>query len=120
MNREPDIFYDTSSLTCAEKEQLLRKAYSICSDWWVERLDCSVSCARQRVSDATFEDAMGHFSENAFFVVIHRRQILMIDEPYLEVAFSSMEPIDYFLWIIVPLQSANEIVKGLPVLSSAR
>ena len=25
MNREPDIFYNTSSLTCSEKEQVLQR-----------------------------------------------------------------------------------------------
>ena len=117
MNRKPDIFYDTSGLTHGQQEALLRKAYSICSEWWLDKLDCSVSWARQRVPDASFEDAMSHFVDNAFFVVIHRRQILMIDKPYLEVGFRSMEHIDYFLWIIVPLERSDAIVKGLPVLS---
>ncbi len=31
MNREPDIFYDTSGLTHEQQEALLRKAYSIMS-----------------------------------------------------------------------------------------
>jgi len=117
MNKERDIFYETKGLTYAQKEALLRKAYSICSKWWLDKLDCSVSWSRQRVLDASFEDAMSHFSDCAFFVVIHRRQILMIDEPYIEVAFRSMEGIDYFLWIIVPLECADEIVNGLPILS---
>lgn len=117
MIREPDIFYDTSGLTHGQQETLLRKSYSICSEWWLDKLDCSVSWARQRVPGATFEDAMSHFSDGAFFVVIHRRQILMIDKPYLEVGFRSMEHVDYFLWIIVPLERSDAIVKGLPVLS---
>ncbi len=117
MNSERDIFYETKGLTYAQKEALLRKAYSICSKWWLDKLDCSVSWSRQLVPDASFEDAMSHFSEGAHFVVIHRRQVLMIEEPHLEVAFRSMEGVDYFLWIIVPLERADEIVDGLAILS---
>lgn len=95
----------------------MRKAHSICSEWWLDKLDCSVSFARQRVPDASFEDAMSHFVDNAFFVVIHRRQIVMADDPYLEVDFRSMEHILFFLLIIVPLDRADKIVKGLPVRS---
>jgi len=117
MNNERDIFYDTRGLSYAQKEDLLWKAYSICSKWWLDKLDCSVSWSRQRVQDASFEDAMSHFSDGAHFVVIHRRQVLMIEEPHLEVAFRSMEGVDYFLWIIVPLERSDEIVKGLSMLS---
>ena len=33
MNNERDIFYDTRGLSYAQKEDLLWKAYSICSKW---------------------------------------------------------------------------------------
>jgi hypothetical protein len=57
---------------------------------------------------------MGHFVEGALMNVIHRRQILPLDEPHLEVGFRSMEvPVGYFLWIIVPLKRADEIVIGM-------
>ncbi len=41
----------------------------------------------------------------------------MADDPYLEVDFRSMEHILFFLLIIVPLDRADKIVKGLPVRS---
>ena len=111
---DQDIFYDTSKLSRYEQEEKLHKAYSICERWWFDKLDCKESFARQRVENISFEDAMDHFTESAFMFVIYRQQIIPMDEPYLEVGFRSMEsPIDYFLWIIVPLERANEITNGM-------
>jgi len=112
-----DIFYDTAKLSRPEQEIVLWKAHSICERWWFDKLDCLESFARQHVKGISFEDAMGHFVEDALMNVIHWRQILPLDEPHLEVGFRSMElPVDYFLWIIVPLKSADEIVIGMPQL----
>jgi hypothetical protein len=111
---DQDVFYDTAKLSCAEQEAMLRKAHSICERWWFDKLDCSKSFARQRVKDISFEDAMGHFGKGALMNVIHRRQIVPMDDPHLEVGFRSMEiPVDYFLWIIVPLNHAADIVNGI-------
>ena len=115
---DQDIFYDTDKLSRSEQEAMLRKAHSICERWWFDKLDCSESFARQRVKDISFEDAMGHFVDGALMRVIHRRQVLPIDEPHLEVVFRSMEmPVDYFLWIIVPLNRAKEVVDGMTRIS---
>jgi hypothetical protein len=111
---ERDIFYDTSKLTHGQQEAVLRLAYSLCETWWFDRLDCSESWARQRVSDIGFEEAMKHFGEKALMRVIHRKPPLPLDSPNLEVGFRSMEsPVDYFLWIIVPLDHADRITEGL-------
>ena len=113
-----DIFYDTAKLSRSEQETMLQKAHSICDRWWFDRLDCSESLARQRVEDISFEDAMQHFVEGALMNVIHRRQIIPLDQPHLEVGFRSMEsPVDYFLWIIVPLNRAEGIVQGMTQLA---
>ena len=109
-----DIFYETAKLSRSEQEIMLRKAHSICERWCFDKLDCLESFARQQVKGISFEDAMGHFVEGALMNVIHRRQILPLDEPHLEVGFRSMEsPVDYFLWIIVPLKRADEIIIGM-------
>jgi len=110
-----DIFYNVDILSHNEMEALLRKAHSICDEWWMDKLDCSESFARQRVDGPTFEEAMQHFVDNAFRFVIDRKPVLKIDIRHLEVGFRSMELIDYFLWIIVPLDRADEITKGLEV-----
>ena len=113
-----DIFYNTAKLSHPEQEAMLRKAHSICERWWFDKLDCSESFARQRVKDISFEDAMRHFVEGSLMNVIRRRQILSLEQPHLEVGFRSIEsPIDYFLWIIVPLNRADDIVHGMPQLS---
>ncbi|MBL7076753.1 MAG: hypothetical protein ISS31_04710 [Kiritimatiellae bacterium] len=50
--------------------------------------------------------------------VIHRRLMISMGGPNLEVGFRSMEsPVDYFLWIIVPLDRADEITNGLDLMS---
>lgn len=117
MNNDKNIFYDVRGLPYAQQELLLRKAYSVCERWWFDKLDCSVSCARQVIAGVSFEEAMSHFGKGAFVSVIHRRQVIPVDEHYLEVGFRSMESqSDYFLWIIVPLDKADEIVDGLKVM----
>ncbi len=109
-----DIFYDTSKLSRSDQEAILRKAHSLCDRWWFDKLNCSESFARQRMKDITFEDAMDHFVEGALMNVIHRRQILPLDKPCLEVGFRSMEmPVDFFLWIIVPLKHADDIINRM-------
>ncbi len=111
---EQDIFYDTTRLSRSEQEAMLRKAHSISERWRLDKLDCSESSARQQVKDISFEDAMDRFVEGAIMNVIHRRQILPVDGPHLEVSFRSMEiPVDYFLWIIVPSKHAADIVDGM-------
>ncbi len=115
---ERDIFYDTAKLSRPEQETLLRKAHSICERWWFDKLDSSESFARERVKDISFEDAMRHFVEGSLMNVIRRRQILSLEQPHLEVSFRSMEsPVDCFLWIIVPLNRADDIVRGMHQLS---
>ncbi len=112
---ERDIFYNTDKITRTEQDKLLRKAYSLCNEWWFDKLDCSVSFARQRIKDISFEDAMSHFVDGALMNIIHRRAVIPIDDPpYLEISFRSMEhPVDYFLWIIVDLKYKDEFIKGL-------
>jgi len=57
---------------------------------------------------------MDHFVKSARLNIIHRRQVVPIDLLHLEVSFCSMEsPEDYFLWIIVPLKYAPEIINGM-------
>ncbi|MCK5155958.1 MAG: hypothetical protein KAQ69_05955 [Spirochaetales bacterium] len=68
--------------------------------------------------DISFEDAMRHFVSDALMNIIHRRQIPSLEQYHLEVGFRSMElPVDYFLWIIVPLKHANDILRGITPLS---
>ena len=113
-----DIFYDTDKLSQSERKDILQKAYSLSERWWFDKLDCSESIARQRLKDISFEDAINHFVEGALMRVILRRQTLPVDEPYLEVSFRSMEaPIDYFLWIIVSLKHADNVIDGMTQLS---
>lgn len=109
-----DIFYDTTKLSHKEQEKLLRKAYSICESWWFDKLDCEESIARQRVKGVSFEEAMSHFVEGSFMRVIQRNPVTRLDEPHLQVVFRSMESrVDYFLWIVVPLDRGDEIVDGM-------
>lgn len=111
---QQDIFYDVDDIPHDEQEIMLRKAYSICQCWHFDKLDCRESFARQEVKDISFEEAMSHFVNDALMRVIQRQPIFESDEPYLQVNFRSMEsPIDYFLWIRIPIEKADEIIKGL-------
>lgn len=114
MKFRQDIFYDVDAFSHNEQEAILRKAHSICEDWRLDKLDCSKSISRQRVEGVSFEEAMKHFVPNALCRVIHRFPVISFDKERLEVVFRSMEnPVDYFLWIIVPLDREKEITAGL-------
>ena len=111
-----DIFYDIHALPRKQQKALIEKAYGICKDWWFDELDCRKSFARLKV-EVSFEEAMSHFVDKAHAVVIHRDGKFRDDGEYVEVGFRSMEnPIDYFLWIIVPIEKKDDIVEGLGVL----
>jgi len=61
---------------------------------------------------------MAKFSDEAHFVVIHRKGFL--PQEYIgEVAFRAMSGIEYFLWIHLPVERLQELVKkyGLKPLS---
>lgn len=108
---EQHIHYSVEGLSLKEKGNLLRRAFDVNFNWWVDKLDCSVSWSRQRI-EMSFEEIMDHLTDDAYVVVIHRRGY--VGEPYLEVGFSSMErPVDYFLWIQVPLSLKDEFIEGL-------
>ncbi len=104
--------YDTSVLSFKEKEDLLRRAFDKKFKWWVDKLECRVSFAREKI-DMSFEEVMTHFSDKAHMVVIHRKEKFP-NVPYLEVGFCTMgSPIEYFLWIKVPISLKEEFVKNL-------
>jgi len=108
-----DTFYDVQGLTLEQSEALIWKARGVCERWWVDKLDCRESFCRQSI-DMSFEEVMSRFGEKSHFVVIHRRPPIGFPDEYLEVGFRTMEsPVDYFLWIVVPLERKDEVVGGL-------
>jgi hypothetical protein len=111
-----DTFYRVRDLPFRQQAQLLRRAFRLRENWWFDVLDCSVSFARQVVPDISFSDAMKHFSPGSLLSVIHRRPPTQ-EEPHLEVGFRAMTTPDYFLWIVVPLERADAITKGLETLN---
>ncbi|MBU0992441.1 MAG: hypothetical protein KJ737_08100 [Proteobacteria bacterium] len=48
---DQDIYYGTTQLSRSEQEAILQKAYTICQKWWFDKLDCSISFARQWVKN---------------------------------------------------------------------
>lgn len=101
-------FYNTSHLTLDERRSLLLKAKAKCLRWWTDKLDCSVSFARQSI-EMSFDEIMGKFSNRCHFSVIHRRSDR---ENHLEVAFSTLDAFGptYFLWIEVDPSLIPEFV----------
>jgi len=82
---------------------LFKKAYELRKDFWLDILDCNISFARQKVKDATFEDALEYFNNNAISTMILRNDYCLSgDDKYLEIGFRSMgRGVDHFLYIIV-------------------
>lgn len=103
------IFYDVN-LNRQKQKELLIKAHNFCEAWWFDELDCSKSFHRKKI-EISFEESLSYFKKNSLISVVHRNSDV---EQYLEVGFRSMSsPIDYFLWIIVPIYHMSEITKEL-------
>jgi len=104
------VFYDTGKLNMIEKTNLLIDCREISYEWWADKLDCSVSFARQKF-DCSFEKILGHFKNDAHFVVIDRGIWGSFDNrEHFEIAFRSMESIDYFLFIEVDSEKMPPIL----------
>lgn len=91
-------FVPIQHLTIEQRRKICALAKEECRRWWVDKLDCSVSIARQLV-EMSFEDIMAKLDERCHFVIIHRNTW---GDDYLEIGFSTIgkEPA-YFLWIIL-------------------
>ena len=98
------VFYKTDDLNLDEKIAILRDCKEISYSWWVDKLDCSVSFARQRY-ECNFEEILDKLKKDSHFVVINRGawgDVRCEGTEHFEIAFRSMEvPIDYFLFIQV-------------------
>jgi len=102
-----------------DKERILRKAYDLRTNWWIDELDCLKSFHRQLVPDVSFDDAMGHFGNGALFSIVFRRGQGR-EEPYCEISFRSMTSPDYFVWIILVSKDSIaefffELLKSKPI-----
>ena len=99
-----DIFYDIDSLPRDRQEVKLRHAYKICREWWLD------DNKRHKIEDISFEDAMKYFTDKAITTTILRKNCFGYD--CLEVGFRCPE---CYLWIIVPLDKADQITHDLAV-----
>jgi len=106
--------FDFSDMGPDNQVLFFKRAYKLRSDFWLDRLDCSVSFHRQKVEGATFEDAMGFFGNWALSSMILRAKHLGRSElPYYEVGFRDMgREVDHFLYILVDVaENGDELVE---------
>jgi hypothetical protein len=107
MSHQHDIFYKVSDLSLIEKSDIINCAKSKPTAWWVDKLDCAESWARQRV-DMSFNEIMQKFGNSCHFTIIHRRGY----EKKGEIGFSTMGlGVDYFLWIEISEDFLEDIIK---------
>lgn len=96
--------YNTADLTLPEIEEVLHRAKKLCTDYWVDVLDCSKSFARQKTSmsfDEFMEDKFGNYPHH--FTIIHRNTAR---ENHIEVCYNTLGPgPSYFLYLILPPDS---------------
>ena len=114
MEYKRDIFYDVSELTLEKRIDIIKKAFSLKTTWWVDILDCKKSFRRKCI-EMSFEEIMKKFDEKCHFVVIHRQGNFRFEGDFIEVGFCTInvnEP-DYFLWIYVPVDKKDFILKDL-------
>ena len=98
--------FKLSELSFDQKIALLRKAKELSTHFWVDELDCSKSFCRQKI-EMSFDDAMKLFDDKAILGIYHR---YLSPENHIEVSFRTMSsPIDYFLFLIVPVEKISEL-----------
>ena len=101
-----DICYNTSHLTLGQKREICIEAKKVCFEWWVDKLDCSKSVARQNI-EMSFEDILKKLTDDCHFVFIYRRGYEnWKNNKYfkhtwsIEIGFCTMgKGVDYFLFI---------------------
>jgi hypothetical protein len=93
---------------------MLKDCREISYDWQADKLDCSVSFARQKY-DCSFEEILGRLKEDAYVVVINRGtwgDVRIEGKEHFEIGFRSMElPVDYFLFIYVESEKMPPILE---------
>ena len=100
--------------TLVEKHRdFFRDAKTVCEHWWADKLDCRVSFARQLIKDAVFEECLLRITEETFINVMFRNTP---GENYLEVSYRTLHgpAVDYFLWLVIPLERAQEFLSRHP------
>jgi len=105
-----DIFYKIDKLSLQEKKNLMIECKKVCFDYWIDKLDCNVSFARQK-ADLTFDEIMEKCNESSFFVFIDRKFHSLYEKKHFEVGFSTSEKIDHFLFMWIEDEKAQEIIK---------
>lgn len=105
-----DKFYNIHKLSLQEKKNLINDCKSICYDYWIDKLDCNVSWARQR-TDLSFEDIMKKCNEGTHFVVIDRDYYPIDEKKHFEVGFRVMSNIDYFLFMWIEDDKMPSIIQ---------
>lgn len=102
------IFFSTKELDLNTKVSIINDSISYCSKYWIDKLDCNQSFARQKM-EMSFEEIMLKFNNHCHFTVIHRQGI--IEPDYGEIGFSTMTGVSYFLWILLSIEDFYRIIK---------
>jgi hypothetical protein len=98
------LFYDRDRLSLKKKKEIINWAIERSYEWWVDKLDCSESFSRQKI-DMSLDEIISKLDKKCHFVIIHRRGFAPRSPDdkyrrwYLEVGFTTMTPISYYLWI---------------------
>ena len=103
-----DDLYELSKLDMDIIKKILKEANKMAFDAHVDKLDCSISFARQR-TDIKPEDAIDTLlTRNCHIVFIKR---LFADEPYFEIGFSTLSDISYFLFLSLKDADGEKLIE---------
>ncbi len=113
-----DVFYDVSKMKIDTKRKVLIDAKDKSYDWWVDKLDCSISFSRQQI-EMSFEEIMEKLSDSCHFVIIHRKGYTPQNQDdkddiwrwKLEIGFSTMTGVSYYLFIYVDQEYLEYFIK---------
>jgi len=118
-----DIFYSTTKLDFQTKIAIINDAKTLAVNWWVDKLDCNISFARQTI-EMSFEDIMEKFNtceyskkkHYGFFKVIHRRGYGNWKKSSIywwrgEIVMGYSCGPEYFLWINIIEPDLEKLIK---------
>jgi len=105
-----DIFYKINDLPLQEKKNLMTECKEICFNYWIDKLDCNESFARQK-ANMTFDEVMEKCDKKTHFVFIDREYYPIDEKKHFEVGFRTMSTIDYFLFMWIEDDAIQNIIK---------
>lgn len=104
-----DNFYDLSEFNIDTIKEIMVEANELSFNSHVDKLDCSISPARQSISMKPEEAINTLLTQGCHIVFIKR--CFFNDDPYFEVGFSTFSEIPHYLFLNISVEHGEKLIK---------